>query len=211
MKKNCSFCGSVVEVAPDFPTYREACCSICLDKIEEIVLSKGLVIPAPEEFNQAKPIFEKYIQEFGFAEFEKYVGCSVEDFKVVYENFKIYVEGYYDGYCKSHGYKYATNEMRYPLVADICSYCHLDFWVTIGKDDRIHYPAVSILADKYYVSLPPKQIEFLECEEAMERLLLLYWVNKDFFDEGKELAEKYRQNPNPILSECRGTLPGIRE
>ncbi|MBR6541568.1 MAG: hypothetical protein IKT74_08595 [Bacteroidales bacterium] len=94
MKKNCYLCGSVVEVASDFPTYRETCCPTCLDKIEDTVLSKGLIIPAPQDFNQAVPIFEKYFQKYGFSEFEKYVGCLVSDFIESYENLKIYVEGF---------------------------------------------------------------------------------------------------------------------
>lgn len=193
MKKNCSLCGSIFKANSAASSYKEACCPACLNRIEEIVLSEGLVIPAPVNFYQAVPIFEKYFQKYCFSEFEKYVGCSVCDFIESYENLKIYVEGYYEGYCESHGYRYAPDEVRYPLVAEVSSYCIVDFFVTMGKDDRIHYPAVSILDGDYYVSLPPKQIEFLDCEQVMKMLLLLYWGNKDFFDEGKALAESHRQ------------------
>ena len=105
MKKNCFICGSVVEVASDFPIYIEACCPTCLAKIEDTVLSKGLVAPAPDEYRQAQSIFEKYYQKFGFSEFEKLFGYSISDFEKIYNDFTIFVDGFYNGFWSGHGNK----------------------------------------------------------------------------------------------------------
>lgn len=196
MRKNCCYCGSVVEV-PATSTYTEVCCPACVTKIEKVVLSEGLVVPAPEELGQAVYIFKKYFQKYGFSEFKKYMGCTEEDFREAYIHFKISVESYYSGYCAGHGYKYAPGEEKYPLIAEVCSYYEVDFFSSMWKDYRVQYPAVSVIVGAYYVSPPGKRIEFLECEEVMKRMLFLYWVNKEFFDKGKTLAENPRKNPVP--------------
>lgn len=206
MKKNCCLCDCTYFVDSD---RFEGFCPACLDRTEKIILSEGLIIPAPPNFTQAEPIFEKYFQKFGFAEFEKYIGCTVPDFTEAYENFKIFVEGYYVGFCGGHGYKYAPNEVRYPLIAEVCSYCEVDFFATLWKDYRVHYPAVNILAKEYFISPPGTRLEFLDCEEVMKRLLLVYWLNKEFFDEGKELSENPRKNPVPPEDMDKLSLEGF--
>ena len=198
MKKNCNYCGSIVEVGSATPTYIEVCCPACVAKIEETVLSQGLIVPAPMEFVQAEPIFEKY------------AGCSEEDFREAYENFKTFVEGYYAGFCGGHGYKYAPDEVQYPLIAEVCSYCKVDFFASLWKDYRVHYPAVSILAKEYFISPPGTRLEFLECQEVMRRLLYVYWLNKDFFDEAKTLSENPRENPVPYEDKGKLTLEIFR-
>lgn len=201
-------CGSIVEVTPDFPTYREACCPICLDKIEEIVLSKGLVVPAPEEYKQAQSIFEKYFQKFGFSEFEKLFGYSVFDFEKIYNGFKIYIDGFYDGFVSGHGSEYGENEVRFPLVADISCCFEPQFYASMSKDHRVRrYSLVDVLKKEYFIRLLPIELEYKSCEEVMKELLELYWLNFESLEEEKTEREKYKNNP--LILDDIGTLPAV--
>jgi len=142
------------------------------------------------DFEAREKEFDEYFSKYGFRDFEMLTGWPIEDFKREYEKFKIYVEGIYYGYCKGHGYEYGENEVHYPLVADICNYVELNFFATMGKDFRVNYPSVSILKDDYYVTLPPQDIGFWECEEVMRRIMLLDYLNREFFEEGRKLMRK---------------------
>ena len=160
------------------------CCKECGDKARKA----GAAL-----MEQKEKEFETYFQENGFKDFEKFIGWTVPEFETAYGEFKTYIEGFYQGHCASHNYKYKDNEVRYPLMADICSYGGVEFYVDMGKDHRVkRAPTVSVLKDNYYITFPPSKVEFFECEEVMKDLLWVYYMNKDYYDEYWVEVEKYK-------------------
>ncbi len=143
------------------------------------------------EYEARAKEFDKYFSKYGFRDFEKLTGCPIKNFYYEYKKFKTYVEGFYNGYCKGRGYKYGENEPHYPLVAYVCNYLDLTFFTTMGKDCKIMYPYVSVLKEDYFVTPLSRDIEFLECEEVMRRIMLLDYTNREFFEEKRELLRKY--------------------
>lgn len=131
------------------------------------------------DFEKREKEFEAYFQENGFKDFEKFIGVPENEFRALYGQYKYFVQDYYNRFVPE-------GETLYPLVAEVCSYCFLDFHTTLYDDHhRVKYPAVKVFEGDYYATPDRGKIEFLSCDEVMRRLMLLYWLNKEFFDEGK--------------------------
>lgn len=180
MKKGCYVCNCEVEVENSNDPYM-ICCPDCVAKIEETVLSKGLIVSAPYEPELSRPIFMKYFEKYKFSEFERYFGYSESTFKIKYEVFKMSVIAYCKGYCCGYGNGYKENEKRGLLVANIgCCYNPV-FYIAIGKQSRdIDYFPISILKKEYCVLTQHDNLEFVSCEELMREMLYFYWKREEF-------------------------------
>lgn len=144
------------------------------------------------DFKKRKEDFEIYFENQGFNDFEDKFGCSVEDFKNMFEQFKVEVSGYFKSYV-SH------NSTLHPLTAEICGVCFIDFFATLeSTKSMISYPTVSILKGEYYATTPRVEIEYKEYEVVMKELLESYFINIEFYEEMKKCAEG---NAAFILSE----------
>ena len=151
--------------------------------------------------------FEKEFQEYGFKNFEQYIGWTVPEFEQAYKEFTTYIQGFYEGCCVGHGYEYKPNEVQYPLIADVCSYGGVEFFITMGKDYRVHRAVtVNVLAGVYYIDFPPEKIKFIPCEEVMKQLMLAYYMNIDYYEEAKAEIAEYQGSP-----ECEISAGGLDE
>ena len=140
------------------------------------------------DFEKKSEMFESYFKKNGFSEFENLIGVSVEEFKETYERYKEFVQKFYEEYIPE-------SDTLYPLVAEISPYVTLDF-ITAMESLRsvVRYPAVSVFEGEYYATAERGKIDFLDCEEVMKRLLELYKVNEEVFEEGRRLAAEYEEN-----------------
>lgn len=140
-------------------------------------------------FEKKSEAFESYFKKNGFSEFEKLIGVSVEEFKETYERYKEFVQNFYEEHIPE-------SDTLYPLVAEICPYVELDF-ITAMESLRsvVRYPAVSVFEGEYYATAERGKIDFLDCEEVMKRLLELYKVNEEVFEEERRLAAEYKESP----------------
>ncbi len=139
--------------------------------------------------------FKAYFDKYGFSEFEKLMGVSVEEFKDTYVKYKEFVQDYYDNYVPE-------SDTLYPLVAEICPYIELDFITALESlRSLVRYPAVSVFEGEYYATSERPKIDFLECEEVMRRLLELYKLNENIFEEDKRLSKLKVNEPTNIGSQ----------
>lgn len=151
-----------------------------------------------ESLEQRQKAFEVYFDECSFSEFEKLMGVSVEEFRDTYDRYKEFVQDFYDNYVPE-------SDTLYPLVAEICPYIELDFITALESlRSLVRYPAVKVFNGEYYATSDRPKIDFLECEEVMKRLLKLYKLNEDFFEEGKKMAEE--NVGEPLNSEGLGIV-----
>ena len=135
------------------------------------------------DFEQRQKAFEVYFDECSFLEFEKLMGVSVEEFRDTYDRYKEFVQDFYDNYVPE-------SDTLHPLIAEICPYIELDFITALESlRSLVRYPAVKVFNGEYYATSDRPKIDFLECDEVMKRLLKLYKINEEFFDDGRKLAE----------------------
>ena len=193
MKKyyeKCCICGGELKrLWYDVYPLRERGC-VCHSCHELVVAADN----AMEEFRRKG--FEIYFQKHGLSQFEEITGWSFHEFQKVYEEFTEYVQDYYFNTCRENNFEYVPNMVHWSLVADICFFDEMEFYVTMGKDYRVHrFPLVNVLKAEYYITNPPTKMEFLACEEVMKQLIETYWYNMEYFEETKvEMQMAKQQN-----------------
>ena len=155
------------------------------------------------DFEQRRKAFEVYFKEHSFLEFEKLMGVSVEEFRDTYDRYKEFVQDFYDNYVPEE-------DTLHPLVAEICPYIELDYLTALESlRSLVRYPAVKVFKGEYYATSERPKIDFLECDEVMKRLLELYKINEEFFEEGRKLV--FSTTNNPFSPEGLGLVEAGKE